>query len=239
MTEAWSYGGGVQSAAIAVLVAQGRLPKPEHILIADTGREAAVTWAYMREVVEPLLGRAITVADHSLAKVDLYSQGGDLLMPAFTSTGGKLPTFCSTEWKKRVVQRKLRELGVESCRLWVGISVDEVQRAKPSGVGWIEHRFPLLFDVPMRRSECIALVVGAGLPEPPRSSCWCCPHRQNDEWRALPPEEFARAVEIEREIRAKDAGLFLHRSMKPLAEVDFSESKQANLLGECDVYCWT
>ena len=30
----WSYGGGVQSAAIAVLVVQGKLPRPERIVMA-------------------------------------------------------------------------------------------------------------------------------------------------------------------------------------------------------------
>lgn len=32
----WSYGGGVQSAAIAVLVLRGELPRPERVVMADT-----------------------------------------------------------------------------------------------------------------------------------------------------------------------------------------------------------
>lgn len=211
---------------------------PDHIVIADTGREAEGTWAYMRDHIEPLLGREITVAGHDMATVDLRSGNGDFLMPMFTASG-KLPTFCSTEWKRRVVHRKLRELGVKACRLWIGISVDEIGRAKPSGVGWIVHRWPLLMEIPMRRAECIALVKKAGLPEPPRSSCWCCPHRQNDEWRALPPEEFKKAVALEAEIRAVDPELFLHRDRVPLSEVNLTEKKEANLFGECDGYCWT
>jgi hypothetical protein len=211
---------------------------PDHVVIADTGREAQATWDYMTAHVEPLLGRKIIVAGHEMATVDLRSGNGDFLMPFFTASG-KLPTFCSTEWKRRVVHRKLRELGVKSCRLWIGISVDEVARAKPSGVGWIEHRFPLLMDFPMRRVECLTLVRKAGLPEPPRSSCWCCPHRQNDEWRSLPAEEFKKAVALEAEIRAVDPELFLHRDRVPLSEVALEAPKEANLFGECDGYCWT
>jgi hypothetical protein len=236
--ECWSYGGGVQSAAVAVLVKTGKMPQPEHIVIADTGREAQTTWDYMTNVIEPYLGRKITVASHELATVDLLSGNGDILMPMFTGTG-KLPTFCSTEWKRRVVHRQLRALGVESCRLWIGISVDEVARAKPSGVGWIEHRFPLLMDFPLRRAECIAIVREAGLADPPRSSCWCCPHRQNDEWNALPLEEFAKAVALEAELREKDADVYLHRDRVPLSQVDLSPERQADLFGECDGYCWT
>lgn len=237
--ECWSYGGGVQSAAIAVLVQRGQLPAPDHVVIADTGREAEATWAYMREVIEPFLGRKFTVAGHELSTVDLYSGNGDLLMPMFTSSGGKLPTFCSTEWKRRVVHRQLRSLGVKSCRLWMGISVDEIGRAKPSSVAWIEHRFPLIMDFPMHRTECLALVASAGLPEPPRSSCWCCPHRRDDEWASLPADELAKAIRLEEELREKDPGVFLHRSRVPLSQVEFSTGEQADLFGECDGYCWT
>ena len=35
----WSFGGGVQSVAILVLVAEGKLPKPECVVMSDTGRE--------------------------------------------------------------------------------------------------------------------------------------------------------------------------------------------------------
>lgn len=233
----WSYGGGVQSAAIAVLIHQGALPRPDLSVIADTGREAQSTWDYMRNVVIPLLDFEIEVASHDLATVDLRGANGDVLIPAFTATG-KLPTFCSTEWKKRVVRRWLRQRGVESCRLWLGISTDEVGRAKPSDTEWIEHHYPLLFDVPLSRSECFQKVIGAGLPEPPRSSCWCCPHRQDAEWRALPPEELEKAAGLEDDLRATDNGLYLHRSRVPLREVNLNDG-QADLWGECDGYCWT
>ena len=39
MTDVWSFGGGTQSVAIAVLIAQGRLPKPERTIFADTSRK--------------------------------------------------------------------------------------------------------------------------------------------------------------------------------------------------------
>jgi hypothetical protein len=35
----WSSGGGTQSTAIAVLILQGRLPKPDLAVIVDTERE--------------------------------------------------------------------------------------------------------------------------------------------------------------------------------------------------------
>lgn len=234
----WSYGGGVQSAAIAALIVAGKLPRPELAVIADTGREAQATWDYMNGVVMPRLGMPIHVAGHDLATQDLYSTNGDLLIPAFTASG-KLPTFCSVEWKKRVVRRWLRAQGVERCQMWLGISTDELGRAKASDVDWIENVYPLLTICPMSRSEAFQVVIAAGWPEPPRSSCWCCPHRQDKEWRALPPEELAKAVALEAEIRERDPDVYLHPARVPLGEVDMTDA-QADLWGTCESgYCWT
>lgn len=240
----WSYGGGTQSVAIAVLVTQGKLPLPERIVIADTSREATETWEYMREVVNPLLAevdREVEVAPHALATVGLYGKNGDLLIPAFTGEG-KLPTFCSNEWKKRVVQRWCRKQGYgpkNPIRVWLGISVDEVHRAKPSGVSWMEYDWPLLTGIPSRRDECVSLVRSAGLPTPPRSACWMCPHRNNAEWRRLRdhyPDDWRRALALEQSIRKRDGvdgQLFLHHSRVELASAEVN-SQSESLFEECD-----
>jgi hypothetical protein len=249
----WSYGGGTQSVAIAVLVAQGKLPKPAVTVIADTGREASETWEYTEFYVAPLLaaiGITIEIAAHDLATVDLYGKNGDLLLPVFTD-GGKMPTLCSTEWKKRVVRRFLAAKGYgpkRPYRLWLGISVDEVGRAKDSDVGYVKHHYPLLFDVPLRRDDCARIVREAGLPTPPKSSCWMCPHRQNAQWVKLRdeyPEDFAKAVELDDVMRVRHPGTFLHRSSQPLRSADLTVPDRAPLplfgdtTGECDSgYCF-
>lgn len=107
MTEILSYGGGMQTIAMCVLVERGILPRPDFVIAADTGREMPSTWDYAREYAAPLLARVgldLHIAPHNLATVDLYGKNGDLLMPLYTSTG-KLSTFCSGEWKARVVDR--------------------------------------------------------------------------------------------------------------------------------------
>lgn len=236
----WSYGGGVQTAAIAALIVAGQLPKPDLTVMADTGREAAATWRYRRQVMEPFLARAgitIETASHDLATVDLYSHKGELLIPAFTDSG-KLPTFCSVEWKRRPIRRWLRARGVTGCDLWLGISVDELERAKDSGVRWIRHVYPLLTMVPIRRAECLAVVERAGLPPAPRSSCWMCPHRSNDEWRALDVTERVQAADLEHAIRERDPGLWLHSSRQPIASAPFVAAGPAEK--PCDGgFCWT
>ena len=239
--------------AIAVLIAQGRLPRPERIVIADTAREASETWAYADAHVRPLLaplGLQIEVAPHSLATVDLYGKNGQLLIPAFTATG-KNDTWCSAEWKTAVAQRYYRSLGYGPKRpivTWIGISLDEIGRAAPGKRKWQQIKWPLLFDVPMRREECRRLVLSAGLPDPPKSSCWMCPYRRNSQWRNLRdawPEDFAKACALDAQIRSDGwRQVYVHQSCVPLSDANLAEPDRptSSLFGEvehCDSgHCW-
>ena len=220
-----NYGGGIQTVAMVVLVVKGVLKRPDHLVIADTGREVATTWKYLDEHVQPLisreLGMQIEIAPHSLATVDLYSHKGDLLLPAFTTTG-KLRTWCSGEWKARVVDRYLRALYPKGkFRHWIGFSLDEQRRIKSDDKGRI---YPLI-DLAVARSDCERIIAAAGLPLPDKSRCWCCPNQHNQEWLSLPPEEMQRAIALDNEIRENDwgrgeEGLFLHHSATPLGEAN-------------------
>ena len=229
----WNYGGGVQSCAIAVLILKGQLPVPEVALIADTGREKQSTWSYLREHVAPALkgiGLEVNIAPHSLARVDVWGANETLLLPAFTMESGavgKLPTYCSTEWKRRTCARYLSSRGIKprQRRDWIGFSLDEarrIMRLQNSKKG--KFFFPLAEAVPMRRQDCIALVEKFGWPTPPRSACWMCPNMNHSEWQGLKensPREFAQAVALEVKVREKDPNAFFHRTCKPLDEVDF------------------
>ena len=257
----WSYGGGVQSAAIAVLVLRGELPRPERIVMADTSREASATWAYLDEVVQPALAEAglrVEIAQHELATKDLLSTDGKPLMPVYTRQAedrqrsgrvGQMRNFCSGEWKRDVVRRYVRSLGYgpegrsEKGPVvnWLGISRDEIGRMGGDRRKWIVTRWPLIFDRPTTRAECLDLVAEAGWPRPPKSSCWCCPYRGNAQWRELReawPGDWERAVALEAELRQRDAGLYLHRSGVPLGEADLSEGEVGGL--PCTSgQCWT
>lgn len=244
-TLVWAYGGGKQSVYIAVLLAQGKLPKPDIIVMADTSREYQEVWDYKARHVDPLLaslGIKIEVATHDLATVDLYSSGGDLLIPAYTASGGKMQTFCSVEWKRRVMRRYLRSRGVEKCTTWIGMSRDEVWRLKPSDVKWETYQWPLVFDVPTTREGCRLGVINFGLPEPPKSACWMCPNRSDDEWLEMKqnaPKEFGKAVAFDNDMRQQDSALFLHRSCIPLDRVDFKKPRDLPLFDYCESgYCF-
>ena len=117
---------------------------------------------------------------------------------------------------------------------------------KPSREHWIEHRWPLV-DLEMRRLDCLEWMDTHGYPRPGRSACTFCPYHSDAEWRALKdsPEDFAEAVKIDRMIRDGVRGtsqqLYLHRSLKPIDEIDFSNAEdhgQGSLFGdECEGMC--
>jgi len=223
MKQILSYGGGIQSVAMCVLVCQRKLPRPDHIVFADTGREVASTHLYRDMVMLPYLrthGLRVEIAPHSLSSVDLYAHNGDLLLPAHTRTG-TLSSFCSGEWKRNVVQRYLRQEYGYTARhivMWIGFSYDELRRIK----GHDGRIYPLAALV-LRRADCVRIVQSAGLPVPRKSRCWCCPHQDTGEWAELSDEECEQAIAIDDAIHREDiangnTGVYLHRSRKPLRD---------------------
>lgn len=226
----------MQSTAIAALICQGKLPNPDLALIADTGREHTLVWKYLDDVVRPALrsaGVELHIAAHSLATVDLWSgkSGDTLLIPAYTDKKkswreGRLPKYCSQEWKTRVVQRFCRSQGISDADVWIGFTIDEMERmrayqeAKP----W-QHVYPLIAHR-LSRGDCMAAIERMGWPSPPRSACWMCPFRSDAEWLHLKrtaPKDFESAVMLEREVRQRDPSAFLHSSVVPLDEVKLSD----------------
>ena len=231
-TQLWASGGGVQSAAIAALIVSGKIDKPDLAIIVDTEREQSTTWAYMDAVITPAL-QSVRVTLHRVRKseyatVDLYggSDGETLLMPVFTNLNdepGKLPGYCSGEWKRRVVQRWASAQRVSQCDMWLGISTDEMERMTRTKGKWM-NRYPLI-ERAMNRGDCVALVERMGWPTPPRSSCVECPNHTAQEWRDIRsrPAEWQQAIQFDRQIRKRDPNAYLHHDCVPLEEADLDD----------------
>lgn len=239
-----SYGGGTQTVAMVVLALSGRLPLPDHFVMADTGREKTSTFDYIDEIVNPSLakiGRKVEMASHELATVDLYSGNGDLLIPVYTKTG-KLPTFCSTEWKERVIKRWLTAHNISPVDCWIGYSQDEASRAdRKDDLIWYKRRYPLL-EKGISRTDCEVIIQEYGWPLPYKSACWMCPNQDDDGWLETKrnyPTDFAKAVELEKEIQEFDS-IWLHESRQPLDEVIFQSGKKRVKAGayQCSFGCF-
>jgi len=220
-----SYGGGRQTVAICALILQGRLPRPDRIVMADTGRENPMTWDYLRDVTQPAMtaaGMPIEVSPCDLRTVDLYANNGDLLMPVFTNSG-KMRPFCSAKWKAEAMDRYLRtRYGINAGVKWIGFSADEKRRLKadPTRGNW-SFRYPLV-ELGITSDGCREIIAAHGWPQPHRSSCWMCPNKQDDEWAYIRdnyPELWAQACEIDQETRENDerGGVWLHRARVPLS----------------------
>jgi hypothetical protein len=254
LKQIWSCGGGANSVAIAALIIQGRLPKPDLSVISDTGLEAKTTWAYLETVLDPALAKVGIKIERIKASEwsyyhktghEIFNSQGTIQIPVYTDQSGeisKLPGYCSTAWKQEPVDRWLRSLGVSKneSRIWIGFGKDEQRRWAKKIItqdykrGLV--RLPLVEDVPLNRHGCQNLItVEMGWPEAPKSRCWMCPNQNDKEWLELTPEERRAANEFDVEIRKRDPNAWLHRSCKPLSEVDFTKIDEPDLFSRpCD-----
>lgn len=266
-----SLGAGVQSSTMALMAAAGEIkPMPDAAIFADTQAEPQSVYRWLDWLDEQQLPFPIyRVTEGNLEEVTIikhprkdgsgwWNRAG---IPAFTvnrdGTHGQMDRQCTSDFKvkpvKREIRRLLAERGIKKAILWIGISLDEVHRMKPSRLGYIEHRYPLI-DARMTRGGCLIWMAGRGFPRPPRSACVFCPYHSDSEWRRLKEDEseaFERAVEFERVYAAAKIGsggrktaeqIFLHTDRIPLDQVDFSTDvdngqQLLNWGNECEGMC--
>lgn len=239
MIRSFSYGGGVQSNAGLVLTAEGTLHY-DVFLFANVGEdsERSSTLRYMNEYALPFAeahGIKIIELRKTIYKqpVTLYEHlvgnNRTIAIPMRLSTGAPGSRACTSDWKIDVIARWLKQHGAKKddpAVTGLGISADESHRAHTdSGIEWQTLEYPLL-DLRLTRRDCERIIRDAGLPVPPKSSCWFCPYQRKREWQDMArtqPELFDRACQLEarlnekREALGKDVVRF-HRSLKPLAE---------------------
>lgn len=229
----WSCGGGRQSAGIAAMIVQGRLPKPDHVCMVALEWEKRTTFAYVNGFIRPAmqqLGVPFTyVPRKKYATKGLWGgeDGRTLLLPVHTDQSGapsKFNEFCSGEWKRDVAKRWAAEQpgwkarGVDN---WIGISWEERHRRRMSRTKWLQVAYPLLDMLPkcLPVNACLDAVEAVGWPPPPRSRCTHCPNQTDAEWAELTPAEFASVCDMEDEWRKVDPHAFAHKSCVPLRMV--------------------
>lgn len=256
MIRVLSLGAGVQSSTLALMIARGDLPPVDCAIFSDTGWEpkAVYEWLDWLETKLPFAVHRVSIGNIRADTVAVMrgERKRAAAVPWFTlSKDGRTGMGrrqCTSEYKLRPLQRKVVELlggkrPKGGCEMLIGISMDEAWRMKPSRVQYIQNTFPLI-DLNMTRQACLHWMEERQYPKPPKSSCIGCPFHSDAQWRALTPEEFADAVEVDRAIR-NQPGMrhqqFMHASRKPLDQVDFStaeERGQLNLfLNECEGMC--
>lgn len=265
-----SYGGGVQSTALLVLAARRYIDFPVFVF-ANVGADSEhpATMTYVREIAfDYAAAHGIEMHEVEKTKADGTVQtvrgeimvGNRQIIPFRGQEGNPLSRSCTAEFKVRVIGAWLRARGATAenpAVVGIGFSTDEVERSTMRRTNDYERpEFPLL-NVEWKgrrglsRSDCEQVIRDAGLPVPPKSSCYFCPFHRLGTWRELArnePDLFADAVAIERHANeiershGRTRPLFLTRFGKPLDEV-IDDSQQAfDFEGPegCDEgYCWT
>ena len=242
-------------------------PMPIAAIFADTLAEpqSVYTWLNWLETQLPFAVRRVTQG-HGLQqdtlKVRKRADGrGNWVrsgIPHYSinadGSAGHGPRQCTADFKLAPILRETRKLlkqhGAQRAIQWIGISLDEAHRMKPSRVKYALCRWPLI-ELEMKRYHCVNWLRNRGL-RAPRSACVFCPYHSNAEWKRLKeeePQEFERAVRFEKAYQAAKASTvsapgfvpYLHASRVPLDQVDFStdlDRGQLSLWGnECEGLC--
>lgn len=166
-----SLGAGVQSTTVLLLAAEGRLPKLDAAIFADTGWEPQVVYEHLdrldREVAQPANIPILRVSAGNIRSDALDPAHRFASMPLYILNRNGEPGMsrrqCTSEYKIKPIKEAVRRLlgapeepnrsgrmrpgRVPARRVaeqWIGISADEAHRARDSDVGYVRHAFPLL-----------------------------------------------------------------------------------------------
>lgn len=233
-----SLGWGVQSWTLAAMAALGDLPHVDYAIHSDTTFERAETYAFATQWTPWLEARGVkvvTVSDPKAAhilKKSSTSDGSYTLMPVFTTDEhgkrGQLRRQCTSRWKIEPLQKwltaELKSCGIAKrdgvVQQWLGITLDEWQRAKDSPVSWIQNQYPLL-DRRMTRQDCMQWLDAHGLPSPGKSACTQCPYHSRAYWIEMKrrgDSDWYDAVTADEQLRATGKTWYLHSDRIPLVE---------------------
>lgn len=198
-----AYGIGVDSTAL-LLELEGRGCPPDLVLTGDPGVEKPETYAYQKMISAWMAARGIRyeTVRYTPRRFKHWPPYFDLLSNVLTNA--TLPSIslgrhsCSLKWKVAPQDAFLKEWepakaawarGQKVIRL-IGYDASPADTRRYTHAATIpndlfECRYPLR-EWGWDRAACIARIEAAGLPVPPKSSCFICGAMKPDEVRALP-----------------------------------------------------
>jgi hypothetical protein len=257
-----SLGAGVQSSALALMAAHGEVkPMPDCAIFGDTQHEFKAVYPWLEYLTGllpfPIIQRSKGDLAANVLRVRVSQKPGPTFgmtymkpqIPAYTlypdGRKGMMGRHCTVDYKIEVVRRECRKrYGKQQVTVWIGISTDEADRMKESPNPQFIHRYPLI-EKGISRQGCLDWMAAYGYKRPPKSACEFCPYHSDATWAGMAPDEFARAVEFERQLQVTAAQIprlfsvpYLHNSRVPLDQVKFNADNQQDLFGnECQGMC--
>lgn len=226
--------------ACLVLAAQGRIDYKTFVFsnVGDDSEHPA-TLQYLEEFAKPfaeLHGLTLHVVDRVKrdgTKETLYqrlTKEGSRSLPIpvrMNETGAPGTRSCTADFKIRVIAKWQKQHGATKdnpAMVGVGISIDEINRMRTDSQ--IPHQvldYPLI-ELRLSRDDCKEIIRQAGIPVPPKSSCYFCPFHTMPVWwtmRENEPDLFQKSADLEkllndrRQMLGKDP-VWLTRMRMPL-----------------------
>jgi len=201
MTDMISFGGGVNSIAMTILLVEEDWQGP--IVFADTGGEWPETYCYMDYFEEEFLApRSRTIIRLSPGS-EYHRSKADVSLERYCLEQGLVPLvfarWCTDRWKVTPLLNWRREQSME--KMLLAIAAEEAHRAKPRPF----REYPLV-ERCVDREGCKEIIQDQGLELPRRSNCFYCPFQRMSSWRdlwTLHPDLFERAASMERNASEK------------------------------------
>ena len=253
-----SLGAGVQSSTLALMIEKKEIPMVDAAIFADTQAESKETYEFLNWLKSLLSYPVYIISKGNLTEHLLNTDFPIAPFYSFNTATGKkglMMRQCTNDYKiQPIIQQVRKLLGLKkrekikkhiNVDMLMGISKDEVFRMKPSRMPYITNLYPLI-DKNLRRQDCINWFKKYYDKTPPRSACIYCPYKNDKEWKHLKenqPEEWQQVIEFDKKIRKnsrkKEEEVYVHRTCKPISEVDLNKGDdQLNLFNnECEGMC--
>ena len=233
-----SLGAGVQSSAVLFKMLDQEIKPADIAIFADTGNEPKEVYVwldYLKDLMKDKIDFYVVRNEENTGHIiDDYksASGRHSLIPlhikrADGTTSINMRT-CTAEYKIKPLQRKVKEILGGSLRgrcveMVMGISYDEIQRAKTPSNKWQINCYPLV-ENKITRSDCKHWISHTDYGQPPRSACIICPYHDNKEWKNLKdnyPDEFEYAVKFDEWLRDPNSNSAALQKFR-----DYNEKKQ-------------
>ena len=170
-----SYGAGVNSTAILILYAQGKL-KVDAVVFADTGAEHPETYAFIDTYIKPLCAK-LDLPFHVVSGGNLYEDYWQKRIIPFRQFRS-----CTDRYKIRPLKKFVEKTYGSDFTFILGIDFGEKNRA--TRYQGINFEFPLI-DLHIDREGCKQMIREYGLPIPIKSGCFFCPFTTKTGWLNL------------------------------------------------------
>jgi hypothetical protein len=251
MMKVISLGLGVQSTAMYLMSSLDEIERADYAIFADPGAEDPKTyeildrlksWAKQNNGIEIIVNDEMNLYEDLLDKDRTKRFAG---IPAFvdnTNKKGMLRRQCTNHYKIRPVIKSIRKIyglkpkfRMPMTEVWLGISMDEIQRMKTSTLPRVTYRYPLI-DNRLDRKDCVKIFEKYSFPTPPKSACVFCPYRSDRGWKQIKEsdkESWKKIINIDESIRNSlidrdkgKGGIYLHTSLKHIDDVDFGDQQE-------------